>query len=283
MIKMGENMKSIFEIENRLNIQVEFEKMFNEFQVNSTAVMYREDNNEFFENGTLVNAIDSVIFLKWKYRDTFLSVDEYLEHLGIPIEIFYKYGPGNIGNEYFLYYIEFWGNMQLLIREKGEHVIELSPKIEALFHNMKLILEKMNYKFSNQEDRIIITKRCVDVDATLNMVSKDISQRILEYYDFRIEKNIYEKRKILKDIDLYIENNIDAKSLDREADGTIGVIVNKMGINHPIKEEKYKNLSDEELLKWYDKCFLLMLYIIRKKEVKSINEERKNLDKDNII
>ena len=87
-----------------------------------------------------------------------------------------------------------------------------------------------------------------------------------------------EKRKILKDLDLYIEKNIDVKSFDRETDGTIGVIVNKMGINHPIREEKYKNLSEEELLKWYDKCFLLMLYVIRRKEVKNINEERKKFE-----
>ena len=31
-------MKSIFEIENRLNIQAEFEKMFTEFQTNNMAV-----------------------------------------------------------------------------------------------------------------------------------------------------------------------------------------------------------------------------------------------------
>ena len=168
--------------------------------------------------------------------------------------------------------------MQLLLREKGNLIIEISQKIEALFQNMNLILEKMNYKLNKQEDKIIITKRCIDVDATLKIVNKELSERILEYYDLRIEKDIHEKRKILKDLDLYIEKNIDVKSFDRETDGTIGVIVNKMGINHPIREEKYKNLSEEELLKWYDKCFLLMLYVIRRKEVKNINEERKKFE-----
>ena len=268
-------MKSIFEIENRLNIQAEFEKMFTEFQTNNMAVKYKECNDKMIETGTLVDAIDNTIFLEWKYRDTFLNIDEYLEHLGIPVDDIYTYGVGNISEKYFLYYIEFWANMQLLLREKGNLIIEISQKIEALFQNMNLILEKMNYKLNKQEDKIIITKRCIDVDATLKIVNKELSERILEYYDFRIEKDIHEKRKILKDLDLYIEKNIDVKSFDRETDGTIGVIVNKMGINHPIREEKYKNLSEEELLKWYDKCFLLMLYVIRRKEVKNINEERK--------
>ena len=135
-------MKSIFEIENRLNIQAEFEKMFTEFQTNNMAVKYKECNDKMIETGTLVDAIDNTIFLEWKYRDTFLNIDEYLEHLGIPVDDIYTYGVGNISENYFLYYIEFWANMQLLLREKGNLIIEISQKIEALFQNMNLILEK---------------------------------------------------------------------------------------------------------------------------------------------
>ena len=98
-------MKSIFEIENRLNIQAEFEKMFTEFQTNNMAVKYKECNDKMIETGTLVDAIDNTIFLEWKYRDTFLNIDEYLEHLGIPVDDIYTYGVGNISEKYFLYYI----------------------------------------------------------------------------------------------------------------------------------------------------------------------------------
>lgn len=55
------------------------------------------------------------------------------------------------------------------------------------------------------------------------------------------------------------------------------MIVNKMGINHPIKEETYLSLSEDELLEWYDKCFELMIHAIRFKRVKEIKEERKKL------
>ena len=165
--------------------------------------------------------------------------------------------------------------LSLAKKLQGDNLKDES-KLRDLIHEIGSITGKDVPK--EQEDKIIITKRCIDVDATLKIVNKELSERILEYYDFRIEKDIHEKRKILKDLDLYIEKNIDVKSFDRETDGTIGVIVNKMGINHPIREEKYKNLSEEELLKWYDKCFLLMLYVIRRKEVKNINEERKKFE-----
>ena len=56
-----------------------------------------------------------------------------------------------------------------------------------------------------------------------------------------------------------------------------GVIVNKMGINHPIKEEPYKNFTDKELIKWYDNCFVMMIHAIRTVQVNKIKNERKQL------
>ena len=50
-----------------------------------------------------------------------------------------------------------------------------------------------------------------------------------------------------------------------------------MGVNHPIKDEPYKSFAEEQLLEWYDKCFLMMLHVIRAKEVKKIKNERKAL------
>ena len=57
-----------------------------------------------------------------------------------------------------------------------------------------------------------------------------------------------------------------------------GYIVNKFGINHKI-EEKYKNISNEERLEWYDKAFYLAIHLIRLEKIKDINQERKDLEK----
>ncbi len=64
-----------------------------------------------------------------------------------------------------------------------------------------------------------------------------MASTLLEYNDFRIQDDIKTKQKILKNIDLYIEKNINIKSFDKELDNAIGTIVNKIGVNHPIKEE----------------------------------------------
>ena len=256
-------MKSIFDLENRLDINNEFERFVRELYEDGNAALYAEDEYHQKEYSTLIEVIDKKIFLKWKYRDTFIDVDEYLEHIGVDYD-----------KTTFLYFLEFLANMWVLI--KKEDSIELSQRAIATMENIPKILEKMNYKLKELEDKVIIVKRDSDVDSILTVVSEDIADILLEYNDFRIKNNIEEKKKILKKIDLYIEKNIKIKSFDKGLDDSIGTIVNKMGINHPIEEE-FKTLTVTELIEWYDKCFLMMIHAIRTVEINKIKDERKKL------
>lgn len=267
-------MKSIFELENRLDINKEFEKIIQFLYQDEKAALYAEDKNHVRAYSNLIEAIDKMIFLKWKYRDTFIDVDEYLEHIGVDYEKTLIYGVELIDKTTFLYFLEFLANMWVLI--KKEDSIELSQRAIATMENIPKILEKMNYKLKELVDKVIIVKRDSDVDSILTVVSEDIADILLEYNDFRIKNNIEEKKKILKKIDLYIEKNIKIKSFDKGLDDSIGTIVNKMGINHPIQEE-FKTLTVTELTEWYDKCFLMMIHAIRTVEINKIKDERKKI------
>ena len=267
-------MKSIFDVENRLDIRREYERLARVFYEDSESALYAEDDYHQKEYSTLIEAIDKMIFLKWKYRDTFIDVDEYLEHIGVDYEKTLIYGVEPIDKTTFLYFLEFLANMWVLI--KKEDSIELSQRAIATMENIPKILEKMNYKLKELEDKVIIAKRDSDVDSILTVVSEDIADILLEYNDFRIKNNIEEKKKLLKKIDLYIEKNIKIKSFDKGLDDSIGTIVNKMGINHPIEEE-FKTLTVAELTEWYDKCFLMMIHAIRTVEINKIKDERKKL------
>lgn len=267
-------MKSIFDLENRLDINNEFERFVRELYEDRNAALYAEDEYHQKEYSTLIEVIDKKIFLKWKYRDTFIDVDEYLENIGVDYEKTLMYGVEPIDKTTFLYFLEFLANMWVLI--KKEDSIELSQRAIATMENIPKILEKMNYKLKELEDKVIIVKRDSDVDSILTVVSEDIVDILLEYNDFRIKNNIEEKKKILKKIDLYIEKNIKIKSFDKGLDDSIGTIVNKMGINHPIEEE-FKTLTVTELIEWYDKCFFMMIHAIRTVEINKIKDERKKL------
>ena len=267
-------MKSIFDVENRLDIRREYERLARVFYEDRESALYAQDDYHQKEYSTLIEAIDKMIFLKWKYRDTFIDVDEYLEHIGVDYEKTLIYGVEPIDKTTFLYFLEFLANMWVLI--KKEDSIELSQRAIATMENIPKILEKMNYKLKELEDKVIIAKRDSDVDSILTVVSEDIADILLEYNDFRIKNNIEEKKKLLKKIDLYIEKNIKIKSFDKGLDDSIGTIVNKMGINHPIEEE-FKTLTVAELTEWYDKCFLMMIHAIRTVDVNKIKDERKKL------
>ena len=263
-------MKSIFELENRLDIQHEFSKFIKILHQNNQAVQI----NPYGNWTSFINAIDKKVFKKWKYRDTILTVKEYLNFIGIEKDIYAGAWP--ISKEIFLYYLEFILNMIKLLDETYG-IYQCDEEITAIIENIPIILEKMNYISKEVDDKIIITKRDADMDSILTKVPGKIANILLEYNDFRIRGDVEAKKKILKDIDLYIEKNINVKSFDRDLDNSIGFIINKMGVNHPIIEEPYTNISNEELIKWYDKCFLMMIHAIRTVEVNKIKSERKEL------
>ena len=273
-------MKSIFDLENRLDINNEFEKLVRELYEDRNAALYAEDKYRPKEYSTLIEAIDKMIFLKWKYRDTFIDVDEYLEHIGVDYERTLIYGAAPIDKINFLYFLEFLANMWVLI--KKEDSIELSQRAIAVMKNIHKILEKMNYKLKELEDKVVIVKRDSDVDSVLTLVPVDIANILLEYNDFRIQNDIEAKKKILKDIDLYIEKHKEIKEqTDSELYNSIGMVVNKMGVNHPIKEEPFKSFKEKQLIEWYDKCFLMMIHAIRTVEVNKTKQERKELLNNN--
>lgn len=256
-------MKSIFELENRLDIANEFRKLSIALKNETDAVVYQTEFKSA-RTGSFMEGINDTVFLRWKYRDTFLSVSEYLTFL--------RRNSSSLQEE-FLLNLEFILNMEELIEHSKD--IQLCSVTKVALENIPLILEKMNYKAEKVEDKIIISKRDADVDSVLEFVPENIANVLLEYNDFRNQYDIKEKQRLLKAIDLYIEKNIDIKAFDKELDGSIGTIVNKMGVNHPIKEEPYKLFTDNQLLEWYDKCFTMMLHAIRTVEVKEIKNERK--------
>lgn len=101
---------------------------------------------------------------------------------------------------------------------------------------------------------------------------------MLEYNDFKIKNNLQRKNEILKSIDKYIEKHkSEYSNIDKDSYKSWGYIVNNFGINHKIND-KFKELSDEEILHWYDKAFMLCIHIIRLNETKKINNERKQLE-----
>lgn len=265
-------LKNIFDIEVRIDINKEFRKMVN--------YLHHITNTTFaFGNyTTFINAIDSYAFKRWKYRGTAINCKEFLENIGIPN--YYFEDRVSIKEENFLYYIEFVYNIYYFSYSNGYIEIE-DENVKAIIENLDIIAEKLNYKFIICDDKYLLIKRNADVDSILPVVDEEIGKYLLEYNDIRIRTDLKRKNEILKHIDKYIEKQKSILSkIDSVTYNSIGYIMNNYGINHKMND-KYLNISDAELLKWYDKCFLLSIHLIRTLEIKDINKERKSLEISN--
>ena len=266
--------KSIFEIENRLNIVDEFSKIINTLSENS--IYYGGNTLSYF------NFVDLYVFNYWNYRDTFIDLASYLKHIGIDDLIFNNFLE--ITEDKFLNFLELLLNMELVIKNHYGTLPSNNIRLKnILSHNIPIILEKMNYESITDMDKIYIRKRNADVDSVLDSVPENIALLLLSYNDIR-NNDIESKKTILKKIDLYIDSNKkEFKEYDQKLLDAIDTIVNKMGINHYEDKHPFNSLDDDNLCEWYDKCFKMMIHLIRTKDIIEIKKERneliKNIDK----
>ena len=255
--------KSIFEIENRIDINKEYKKLMSAL-FESRTIYYECCFMSLFD------FINKFVFNLWEDRDTFVELDEFFTHIGLNSTEY-------VSQESFLNFLELMANLIDVLSKHYSDTIFCSIMVKNIFkHNIPIILEKLNYKIVDIKNRKIITKRDADVDSVLEFVPDNISDLLLSYNDIRCN-NLESKKIILKNIDLYLENNSNKKnfkSLDSKLWDSIGTIVNKMGINHPIQEEPFLSLKHDEIISWYDKCFKMMLHLIRMKEIKSYKNQR---------
>lgn len=261
-------MKSIFDIENEIDIQEEFERLVEVF------FEYECVEVSSGMNVTIMEYLNVKVFRKWRYRHTMINIYEYLSFIGVTRDVINS--REKITEEVFLRFLEFITNMLYNCKDNIPIVVGKS-KFAIAVRNIENILEEKGYNVEEVEDKVVLVKISADIDAVLKVTPDNISKVLLEYNELRVEKDIQIKKQLLKQIDLYLEEFVKVRDYDKELDQTIGMIVNKMGINHPINEEPYLSLSEDELLEWYDKCFELMIHAIRFKRVKEIKEERKKL------
>ena len=90
--------KSIFELENRIiDPSFEMNRLYSNFF--SRERLITKEYSEYI----FVEELNEKIFPTWPYRDTFITVDEYLKFLGVTGRTF--------DNEAFLYFLEFVSNI----------------------------------------------------------------------------------------------------------------------------------------------------------------------------
>ena len=159
-----------------------------------------------------------------------------------------------------------------------------------MLKNIDVILKKLGYVPSKiNKNQIRLRKNNVDALETAMIINNEsISQMILDYIDFRIEHDINAKKDILNNLGQYIEPlRKKIKEANSSLEDNIFYFLNNLNIRHNNISGKAKidyvaNMSEEQMINWYDKIYNLILIAIRLIEMPKTFKELKKL-KEQII
>ena len=98
-------------------------------------------------------------FNNWKYRNTYIDCYEYLKFIGVNVN------SKKISLDGFVNLIEFILNIQILIESNkyyNDNTTYSVPAKSIIFHNIPLILDKLNYQAYDLDDKVMIFKKDID-------------------------------------------------------------------------------------------------------------------------
>ena len=153
-----------------------------------------------------------------------------------------------------------------------------SEKMLQLIDNVNFILDKSGYiaKYNEKENRIMVVCKNADTFESINSTSdKDSQYLLIQYIDLRTTNDVITKKAILTDFGQYLEpKRDDLSEINKDLADTIFFGLNNFHLRHNNKEGKDKkeyiiNMEKEDLIKWYDRLYSLILIAIRLLEMKN--------------
>ena len=272
--------KNIFEIlKKEINIPDEMNKITRLFHSEMIHNAYDVFGNKY----TFEEIFEKKIFSSWKQRNTFISCKEIKEKLEIP-KVFTMITPTDL----IITSLEYYCNIIYLVNEKiilsENSTYSYEDKIKILEENINILLDKLNYQktINKKEDILILVPKNSVVTSVAEISSQKTAFAILKYNHATMKGDLEGKRNLLNSI--YIEYEPLLKSsIDNYNDflsQTRGLF-NNLNTRHNNKTKENNknnvvNLNDEELEKWYDELYQLLLFCVLIKD----NLERKDRVKE---
>ena len=277
--------KSIFELEKRTDLKTEAKRL----ETYLDASKYYIYNYSYIEC-TFWDLVD-FHFEFWPYRYTATTAQEFFNLIELPKD------SQNRNNEENLYFLQFIYDYIKWLEEVSTQYVSYSndttigqiqisykenrSKFKTILNNIEITAELLNYKIEKINDHFTFIKRDADVDSVLSVLEneKDIRFALLEYNDFRIENDIKQKRKILKQIGDYLEpKRKEFNTINKSLTDDIFFMLNKFYIRH----NNNSNItfdSDADYIKWYDKLFKMIIHLIRAGYIIEIQNDLKECKK----
>lgn len=268
--------QNMFEIlKNRFNVVKETNKIIR-------MLSYDDFFKSHYEYMTAEGIVNKYLLRTWKQRGCYLSCKEIKEDLGINDLI-----TKETSNDMLIITLQYYANILSLVTRNLDYIFKntnLDPTDLFLIsrENFRILLEYLNYeeKYIEEEQTILLVPKNPAATAVAEISSEDTALAILKYNHTSLKGCLEEKRKLLYQISLEYEPllKMPIEGYKDFYDKTNGLL-NTLHIRHnnTVKENNKNNvidISDEELEKWYDELYQLLLFCVlikdnldRKKEV----------------
>lgn len=259
-------MINIFDLINaELDYNVEFKRLitlFYELDCMKKGKEYMSVGLSFAEN-----------LKDWPYRGTCIEIEDILERIGISDN-----GRTIKAKEDLLKLVQLILSARLFIERKGFEEID-----NTLSKNIDYLLEKMNCKNIIEEDRVILIQKNQESILASNNCENDLGKYILQYLDVSIEKNCHRKKAILNEIAQELEpQRKKLDSINNKLTNIIFNLLNKLNIRHnnisgKNRIERIAKMNEDELIKWYDNTYELIVYLINYEKNINLQDKAQNL------
>lgn len=236
---------------------------------------------------TLSNIFDSVMFAKYPYSETFIS----LEDMRISLGISDKDIQDNNMDTMLDYFEWIYNILAYFLNNYNRYNFTLIDigYINKIIKNIQIILERLNYELKEIDGYFVIYKKD-SVVSTVAELYPDISYKTLEYKRHSLSGNLDRKYEILNSLANKFEAIRPALKANNfsEIEDKTGSLLNNLDIRHNNIIGKnanniVKNMTDEELEQWYDKtydllliCFMFYHYLDFRDDIKNLNQKLKN-------
>lgn len=251
--------KSIFELERRIVLQDELDRLIRFMQNEAVSADIIGSRQSFY------SYMDSAI-ADWNYRGTAFSIKDYLQSLGVEID-----NIPYVDDESALITLELFANLinhtiKYIDRNTSASIYQAKAIAKKVGENITIILEQINMQLSSVEDRIIITKRDVDVDSVLEL-SPDLSTLLLGYMDFRNRNDVVYKKQVLKALADELEPKKKSFSGTSYSSlyNSVSYAFNNFSIRH--NNDCQIEFETEEVIRVYDAVFKMSLQLLRAENV----------------
>ena len=219
---------------------------------------------------TIEQIFELYLFPLWQQRGSYMSCAEMRKTLKIATTFSLKKTDELIRT------LEYYVNIVTCLNLRLNVVMNITRfqapvEYRMLCKNMDILLEHLNYEkiIFEEEQKVILVPKNPAAKAVAEIASnKDIAFAILKYNHASLKGNLFEKKRLL----VSIANEYEAL-LDNPTSGfssffdKTNALLNLLNLRHNNTKGRHKNdlvtnMPKEELEKWYDELYQLLLFCI---------------------